>query len=132
MTTSPSTTPARVERLAAAGLAEYPVGAVLTVLQDQLVCDLDELKSLLGHVTGESVWSHDMPYLADRARPFLEAVFPTLVLVADGMPTFAARPGWHSLDNEHRKQQITDWLNDTLIDYGHTVVVPRMPAGYVP
>lgn len=125
------TSPTRRAIYEAAGLAEHPVGAVLSILQDQLVCEVDELYVIIEHVSGDPVWSHALPERADQIRPFLADVYPTLALVAAAMPTFSAEvPAWEALTNDQKRAHITDWIADNLIDYGLTVVVPRRPAGY--
>lgn len=119
-----------------AHLAEFSVGTVLSILQDQMLCHVDDLYDILTHVTGGSagggpVRSEELANRADLAQPFLEATFPALTLIAAAIPTFRETvPDWNALSNDQRREHITTWLDDHLIDYGRTVTVPRRPAGW--
>lgn len=58
-----------------------PIGAILSVIGDPLLCDLDDLYRLLEHLLDRPLMTHQMPEAARAVAPWLRTQFPDLAAV---------------------------------------------------
>lgn len=56
----------------------FTLDVVLTVTTGILLTNIDELYRILDHLTGEQLFTHQLPRAADFARPLLFEKFPEL------------------------------------------------------
>lgn len=60
----------------------FPIGAVLTVTTGKLLCeDIGLLYELLNFMTGDSIYTHQLPRVSDECKPYLLRQFPALASV---------------------------------------------------
>jgi hypothetical protein len=69
---------------------EFPVGAILTVTSGKMVHPFDEVHELLDHLTGDTLFTHQLPRAAEECEPHLRTQHPDLaaVEVPDGLDSW--------------------------------------------
>lgn len=60
----------------------FPLGAVLTVTTGRLLCRIDDLYALLNHMTGDNLYTHQLPRASRTCEGPLIAQHPQLADVA--------------------------------------------------
>lgn len=87
----------------------FTLGVVLSVTTGKLLCPFDELHEFLDYLTGQSLFTHQLPRAADSARPYIFSIYPdvefTVVPPIDG-------------SREQREDQVRDFL-DGLVRSGY-------------
>ena len=56
----------------------FTLGAVLTVAGDTLMCDIGKVYELLNFMTGDNLFTHQLPRAAEECRPILFKKYPWL------------------------------------------------------
>lgn len=59
----------------------FPIGALLTVFNDRLLCDMDDLMRLVQYVAGRPVMTHQIPGAADYMQAHLAGQHPDLAAI---------------------------------------------------
>mgnify|MGYP003405309659 FL=1 len=59
-------------------MKSFKIGAILTVTTGILLCDVGGLYEILNHLTGDNLFTHQLPRAATWAAPKLLAQFPAL------------------------------------------------------
>ena len=59
----------------------FSLAAVLNVTTGRMLTEMDDIYKLLGHMTGDSPFTHQLPRFADECKPVLYEMFPELVQV---------------------------------------------------
>lgn len=93
----------------------FTLGAVLTVLSGKLLCDMDEVYRILNHMTGESLFTHQLPRAARVCEAALAQQHPDLALL-----------DWSGVTPESWRQ----WLAETVEMWGPTREVKPLPTGF--
>lgn len=57
---------------------KFPIGAVLSVAQPKLLCDIGELYGILNYMTGENLMTHQLPRASKECKPVLLRMHPQL------------------------------------------------------
>ena len=94
---------------------EFHLGDVLSITTGRLVSPsvMDGVYAICEHLAGEAVWTHQLPRVADEARPVLLKLYPELA----------------SIDHSGVTQDnCCEWLAGQVERYGETRVVPRLSA----
>ena len=93
----------------------FNLGAVLTITTGRLLCSLDELYGILNHMTGDSLFTHQLPRASEACEKPLLAQFPKLaeVQVPDGLSG---------------KDAVESWLEQQKSVYGNTFDVEPLKA----
>ena len=96
---------------------EFDLGDVLTITTGRLVAarHIDAVYDLLGYMTGDTLWTHQLPRAADECRPRLLEQHPALAEV---------EPPADFLD----KQACLDWVASLVPIYGATLPVEPLAA----
>ncbi|MBQ6285417.1 MAG: hypothetical protein IJK67_03820 [Bacilli bacterium] len=58
---------------------EFSLGALLSVATGRLYCTMDELYEILNYLTGESLFTHQIPRATTAAKPYVLSLYPQLV-----------------------------------------------------
>lgn len=92
---------------------EFPSAAVLSVVAGPLLCDIGDIYELLGWMTGESPFTHQLPRVASEATPVILALHPELQQAVDEAEA-VNRDNWQQ------------WLSTWVERYGETITVPKL------
>ncbi|MCO5080916.1 MAG: hypothetical protein M9955_04570 [Rhizobiaceae bacterium] len=94
----------------------FPTAAVLSVVTGSLLCDIGQVYEVLNFMTGESVYTHQLPRISREATPVLLARRPELQAAIDEADQVNPE-NWQA------------WLATWVERYGETMAVPRMTIG---
>lgn len=94
---------------------EFHLGDILTITHDRLLAPdgMEGIYDILEFLTGESLYTHQLPRVADECRPWLLEQFPELDDVE--IPEFE--------NDAHAKL----WRSRQIQQYGKTFLVAEMP-----
>lgn len=56
----------------------FRLGAVLSVTTGTLLCEIGDVYAILNHMTGDNLFTHQLPRAMRECRPFLLRQFPSL------------------------------------------------------
>lgn len=59
-------------------MADFSLGAILSVTTGVLLCDFAEVHELLDHMTGDTLFTHQLPRASRECEDHLRAQFPQL------------------------------------------------------
>ena len=93
----------------------FPTAVVLSTITGRLLCDIGGIYEVLNWMTGESVYTHQLPRIGREAEPVILAAHPHL--------REAAREA--SLVNTENWQE---WRDRWIERYGAEIAVPKMSA----
>lgn len=94
----------------------FPTAAVLSTITGRLMCDIGGVYEVLNWMTGESVYTHQLPRISREAAPVILAAHPHL--------REATREA--ALVNTENWQE---WRDRWVERYGAEIAVPKMGAG---
>lgn len=93
----------------------FPTAVVLSTITGRLLCDIGGIYEVLNWMTGESVFTHQIPRISREAEPVILAAHPHLrEAVREAM-----------LVNTENWQ---DWRDRWIERYGPEIAVPKMTA----
>ena len=92
---------------------EFPTSAVLSVVTGRLLCDIGGVYEVLNWMTGESLFTHQLPRVGREAEPVILAAHPEL------QPTIAEA---EQVTPENYKGWLATWEDR----YGATISVPLL------
>jgi hypothetical protein len=92
---------------------EFPADAVLTVVTGRLLCDIGLVYEVLNFMSGESLFTHQLPRVSREATPVILATKPELQAAIDESEQVTA-DNWH------------EWLATWKARYGETIAVPKL------
>lgn len=94
---------------------EFPIGAVLSVVTGRLVSEnhIAGVYEVLGWMTGESLFTHQLPRVSREAEPVILALHPQLE---------QARTEADQVNGENWKTWLQTWQDR----YGLTIAVPKL------
>lgn len=88
----------------------FTLGQVLTVTTTRLVCDIDDLYKILSHITGDSIYTHQIPRALRFAGPLLIAAHPELAVAS---ACLASLDRWVAADKTEKKTECAMmWLTE--------------------
>jgi hypothetical protein len=94
-------------------MKEFHIGDILSVTHDRLVSPrhVEGVYDILGHMTGESLMTHQLPRVAEEARPVLLKALPFL----NEISAFGVTANnWRN------------WLDSLVLEYGEMHPVPTL------
>jgi hypothetical protein len=92
---------------------DFPIGAVLSVFTGRLLRDIGGVYDVLNFMSGESLFTHQLPRVGEEAEPVILAMHPQLAAAKD--------------EAEHvNRDNWRDWLATWTDRYGATIAVPQM------
>lgn len=95
---------------------DFPTEAVLSVVTDVLLGDIGGVYEVLNWMTGESLFTHQLPRVGDEALPVILALHPELQeAIAESEQV--TRENWQQ------------WLATWKARYGETISVPLLTIG---
>lgn len=95
----------------------FPTEAVLTVTTDRMLCsDIGMVYEILNHMTGDNLFTHQLPRAAGKCAPALLEQHPQLVgvTVPDGLVG---------------EVPIRAWIAEVIEQFGAELPVAPLPAG---
>lgn len=94
---------------------QFNLGAVLTVTTGRLLCSFDDLYGILNHMTGDNLFTHQLPRASEACEKPLLAQFPQLADVQ--VPEVLSG-----------KDDVEAWLNTQQTVYGDTFDVEPLES----
>ena len=103
---------------------KFNLGDVLSIVDGHLLSDkgMGGVYAILNHMTGDSLFTHQLPRACDECRPWLLRWFPRLAEVGAFPEAEVA-----NLDPEGRGRVIKEWLARQAAAVGEWFDVPRIP-----
>lgn len=95
---------------------EFPTSAVLGVVTGVLLGDIGGIYEVLNYMTGESVFTHQIPRISREAGPVIIAMHPS---VADAIAE----------SELVTPENFREWLSRWEARYGAAIAVPMMDEG---
>lgn len=92
---------------------EFPTSTVLSVVTGRLMGDIGDVYKILDWMTGESLFSHQLPRVADEAKPVILAMHPRLKSAVDESGQVTKR-NWRV------------WLKVWEERFGPSIAVPKL------
>lgn len=92
----------------------FSLGAVLSVTTGTLLCPIDGVYRILNHMTGDSIYTHQIPRVSRECGPALLKQFPALAEVDASAIT---PENWQA------------WLHEQEAKHGDTFNVEPLPPG---
>ena len=99
----------------------FHISDVLSVTTERLVSSrhMDGIYEILNFLTGDNLFTHQLPRAMDECRPWLRSTFPNLMKDSPEMPERLAdldrRINATQQDREHIAMAIRDWIEDLRI-----------------
>lgn len=93
----------------------FPTAVVLSTITGRLLCDIGGVYEVLSWMTGESVFTHQLPRISREAEPVILAAHPHL-REAVREAALVTTENWQ------------DWRDRWILCYGHEIAVPKMTA----
>lgn len=87
----------------------FPLAAVLTVTTGRLLTEMDHVYEILNWVTGDDVYTHQIPRALQAAGPLLLKRFPELVPASGGLRSLDS---WIAKDHTGGHEGIRMWLTE--------------------
>jgi hypothetical protein len=91
----------------------FPTAAVLSAATGVLVCPISDVYAVLNWMTGEDVYTHQLPRVSREAQPVILALHPELSEA-------------YAEAKEVTPANWPEWLGRWLLRYGETITVPRL------
>jgi hypothetical protein len=92
----------------------FTLGAVLSALSGKLLCSMDDLYRVLNFLTGEDLYTHQLPRAFKVAAPFVAQQHPELALL-----------DWSTVGRETWQP----WLTAQVERFGPTLELEPIPFG---
>jgi hypothetical protein len=92
----------------------FSLGAVLSVTTGRLLCPIGSVYEILNHMTGDNLFTHQLPRASRECEPFLLKQFPQL---ADIDASSVTTENWLA------------WLEQQQAAHGNEFAVQPLPAG---
>jgi hypothetical protein len=92
----------------------FSLGAVLSITTGVLLCPIDGVYRILNFMTGDSIYTHQLPRVSDECKPHLFRQFPALAEVDASSVT---GENWQA------------WLREQEAKHGDTLNVEPLPPG---
>lgn len=93
----------------------FPTAVVLSTITGRLLCDIGGIYEFLSWMTGESVFTHQIPRIGREAEPVILAAHPHLREAVDEAKQVSPE-NWQN------------WRDRWLLRYGPEIAVPKMTA----
>lgn len=94
---------------------EFPTAKVLSTVTGTLVSNIGGVYEVLNWMTGESLFTHQLPRVSREAQPVLVAAHPSLQQAIDEVEQVTSE-NWQ------------EWLQKWEDRYGPTIAVPKMSS----
>lgn len=94
-------------------IKEFPTAKVLSAITGTLVCEIGGVYEVLNWMTGESLFTHQLPRVGREARTACVLYRPELQTACDDAKEIN-RNNWQS------------WLETWTARYGETIAIPRL------
>jgi len=92
---------------------EFPVASVLSVVTGRLLCEIGGVYEILNWMTGQSLFTHQLPRVSAEATPVIVAALPGLQTAIDEADQVSTE-NW------------PQWLATWTARYGAKVAVPQL------
>jgi hypothetical protein len=89
----------------------FTLGQVLSIVTTRLMCDMSGVYAILNHMTGQSLFTHQLLLAKDKCEPVLQAAFPSLAAIDLSVVT---RENWATV------------LDDLARTHGNAFEVPTL------
>lgn len=108
---------------------EVPIGVIMSLTQPYLLCDFKDIHEFVEFLSGGPVWTHQIPRVADQAKPYLVEQFPDLAAIE--VPDWSAMEDWNEIGHRTKVHRIGKWLEEIAIEHGGSRMVRPLSADAV-
>jgi hypothetical protein len=91
---------------------KFTLGQVLSITTGKLLCEIGGVYAILNHMTGDNLYTHQLPRASRECAPHLLKQFPQLAAV--------------NAENVGRDNWAT-WLHDQVLEHGNEFEVATLP-----
>lgn len=108
----------------------FSLAAVLTVITGRLLSDMGVVYSILNHITGDEIYTHQIPRALKATQPWLLKCFPELRPVPACLKNLDS---WIERDRTGGHEGIKMWLAELKMMFPEikdTYEVSQMPDGW--
>ena len=91
---------------------KFTLGQVLSITTGKLLCEIGGVYAILNHMTGDNLFTHQLPRAMRECAPHLLKQFPQLAAVNAEAGT---AENW------------AVWLHDQVLEYGNEFEVSKLP-----
>lgn len=95
-------------------MRSFSLGAVLSVISGKLLCELDELYQVLNYLTGQSIYTHQIPRAFRVSAPYVATQHPHLAVL-----------DWSGVNNSTYRA----WMDEQVRRFGATAELEPLPDG---
>ena len=92
---------------------EFPTATVLTIVTGRLLCKMDAVYEILNWMTGENLFTHQLPRVGEEAKPVILAMHPHLKSAVDEAD---------QVTGENYRAWLTTWEER----FGPSIAVPKL------
>lgn len=104
---------------------EFHVGDILSAITGTLLSPrlIEGMYDLLGYMTGEPLWTHQLPRASRECEPSLREQFPDLAAIEP--------PDWSDVPDGELARTVRAWLDGIVEQHGETRLVhPLAPTDH--
>ena len=119
---------------------EFHLGDVLSITTGRLVSSrhIDGVYDILNFMTGDNLFTHQLPRASRECEPYLLMQFPQLATPEMDAAVAKLDKELRNLDvvpshrrNDKAKEIVSKWLAEQIAVYGETLSVEPLPKGFI-
>jgi hypothetical protein len=101
---------------------DFHIGDIISAMSGKLVSPrhIDGVYDVLNYMTGDSLFTHQLPRASSECEPHLRAQHPDLAAIAF--------PDWSGLTPDNAQATVMAWLDEQVAVFGETRPVRPLPA----
>ena len=100
-------------------MKDFPIGVVLSITTGRLCCDMDDVYKILNYLTGDNLFTHQLPRASRECKPWILRRHPELVNVDVSM--------FDSWPAEGMRFQVAAWVEEQAFRFGSTIMLDPIP-----
>lgn len=110
---------------------EFHLGDVLSITTGRLVSPrhIEGVYNILNFMTGDNLFTHQLPRASDECKPYLLKQFPQLAMPEMDLAVAELDEMLEIASGKSEKERVvTNWLTEQVAKYGETFVVKPIPS----
>ncbi len=112
-------------------MQEFHISDVLTVTTGRLVSSrhMDGVYAVLNFLTGDNLFTHQLPRVMDQCRPWLRTQFPALMADAPKMVGLLTALDVDMEERGHGSEVMVAWVEQVRLEMGLPEMIPVYELG---
>lgn len=99
---------------------KFDLETVLSVTTGKLFCSIENVYKILNYMTGDNLFTHQLPRASDECKPFIIQQYPQLADVDIDLTDIT--------DQNQRRERLEAWLSEQRRQYGSEFGLTPIPA----